>query len=696
LLSALDPGGNAAGTEVGQMSRDRAPDSALKSYVLAVCLSGCGLLSWLIWSAVHGGLQVDPVPILALSVILVIVELRPIRISHGDGSVDEVTISSSFSLALMMAAPLLIAVGAQGFAALIDDVRQRKNMRRIIFNISQYTLTLTTSRVVYAALTHRGVLQDPLSLRPADLGPGLVAAAVFFVCNHVITTVVVALSLHEDPLRRLLLNLRYHVSTSGVLLVLAPVVVMAVEFSVMALPLLLMPIAAIHKSAKLAIQREAASLHDSLTELPNRMMFRQSVSALLTEADHRRSALMLIDLDYFKEINDTLGHHIGDLVLIEIADRLRAAVSDVAVIARLGGDEFAVLLPDADADTTEELSTALLFALSSPFVVESMRIDMGASIGVAMSPDHGEDVDTLLRRADVAMYVAKDERNTVCIYSYADDQNTVRRLALLGDLGDAIADGQIAVHYQPKADAVTGDIVGLEALARWVHPAHGIVMPDEFVPLAEHSGMMARLTECVLHQALDAVHTWRLGSPTLTVAVNVSPRQLSDRELPGLIAAALLRAGVPASALILEATETGAMATSARVQAVLRELHELGVRLAIDDFGSGATSLSYLGRLHLYELKIDKQFVLGLDDPINHAIVRSTIELGHNLGLRVVAEGVESLEIWNVIADLGGDVIQGYFLARPLSRDGFTRFLAMPARSLLPAAVTSRPEAACA
>jgi diguanylate cyclase (GGDEF)-like protein len=684
------------------VSDEQSHGSALTYYVMAVCIFAVGLLAWITRSAFYMGLHIALLPVIALSLVLVLGELRPIRISHGDGSVDEVTISSSFSLALVMTGPLLIAVLAQTVATLIDDLRQHKDVRRILFNIAQYVVTLTTSREVYTALTHRGLLEDATHLRAIDIPGGIVAAGVFFIANHVITTGAVALSLGEDPIRRLPVDLRYHLSTSGVLLALAPVLVIAVDFSVFSLPLLLMPIAAVHKSAKLAIQREAASLHDSLTGLPNRVMFRQNVSTMLVPGAED-SALMLIDLDYFKEINDTLGHHVGDLVITETAARLSVALADRALVARLGGDEFAVMVPATDLDEVASLSNTILVALSSPFVVEDMRVDMGASIGVALSPQHGSDVDTLLRRADVALYGAKEERNNVRIYSADDDQNTVRRLALLGDLRDAIADGQVTVRYQPKVDASTGRVVGVEALARWEHPVRGLVMPDEFIALAEHSGLMAKLTASVLDESLANLRMWRTIAPTLTIAVNVSPRQLSDRELPGLVAGALRRAGAPASALTLEVTETGVMGSSARVQAVLRELHELGLKLAIDDFGSGATSLSYLGRLPLSELKIDKQFVLGLEDTTNHAIVRSTIELGHNLGLQVVAEGVESLETWRTLLRLECDVIQGYYLAKPLLANDFTRFLGTPIRTPVSVSAVSAvsdvsavPESACA
>lgn len=651
-----------------------ARSASLNYYVGGVCFIAAGLVIWLCTTA-STGLHVALAPVVALAVVLVLGELRPIRISHGDGSVDEVTISSSFSLALIIAGPLLVAVVAQIIATFVDDARRGKDVKRILFNISQYTITLVASRAGYALLAHRGFLEDPTRLHAADIPAGIAAAVVFFVSNHVITTGAVALSLGEDPIRRLPMDLRYHLSTSGVLLALAPVLVVAVDFSVLTLPLLLMPIAAVHKSAKLAIQREVASLHDSLTGLPNRTMFRQRASSALQPESAEPLLLALIDLDYFKEVNDTLGHHIGDLVIEETARRLTAAVPEGTTVARLGGDEFALLAPISELLDVTTFADGVLTALASAFVIDGIRVDMGASIGVALSPQHGSTVDTLLRRADVALYAAKEQRNSFRLYREADDQNTIRRLALLGDLREAIAGGEVTLRYQPKADATTGELVGVEALARWEHPERGVVMPDEFIALAEHSGLMAPLTRRVLDDALYQLRGWRATVPLLTVAVNVSPRQLSDRELPRLVAEALQRAGLPASALTLEVTETGVMGTSARVQTVLRELHELGVALAIDDFGSGSTSLSYLGRLALDELKIDKQFVTGLDDATNRAIVRSTIELGHNLGLRVVAEGVETVEVWRALVGLGCDVVQGFLLAGPLSANEVTSLL---------------------
>ena len=649
----------------------------LNTYVGAVVLVAVLLLAFLVRGAIHDSLQKISLAVVVLAAVLVIGELRPIRISHGDGSVDQVTISSSFSLALVLQGPLLFAVGAQAIATLLDDVRQRKDLRRIVFNQAQYLITLFAARLVYSTLSGRGFLQDARELRSGEIGPALAAAVVFFVVNHVVTTVAVALSLGENPLRRMPMDLRYHLSTSGVLLALAPVLVIAADFSAAALPLLVLPIAAVHKSARLAIQREEESLHDALTGLPNRTLFQRTASTMLAEAVGTGSAtaLMVVDLDHFKEINDTLGHHIGDQVIKTTASRLCAALGDEAVLCRLGGDEFAVLVPDIELAGVMSVARVVLTALAAPLTADGARIEVGASIGVAVGPEHGADVATLLRRADVALYAAKEERNAVSIYSEDDDRNTLERLELLGDLRGAIEAGEVVVHYQPKVAAASGAIVGVEALARWEHPERGLIMPDDFISLAEHSALLAALTHSVLQTALADVRHWRAIEPSLTVAVNVAPAQLNDGDFPQAVWLALHRAGVPASALILEVTENGMMASSVRVRHVLAELRRMGVQLAIDDFGSGTTSLSYLGRLPLSELKIDKSFVIGLADPINHAIVRSTIDLGHNLGMRVVAEGVETPEVLHELQSLGCDVVQGYVIARPLAPAAVTSFL---------------------
>jgi diguanylate cyclase (GGDEF)-like protein len=655
----------------------------LDAYVVAICVVGTLVALTLIPASIHLTGQLEWAQLITLGIILTVGELRPIRISHGDGSVDEVTISSSFTLAMVLQGPLIVAIVAQGIATLLDDVRQRKDVRRIAFNQAQYVLTLTASRAAFATLTQQGIASISNEFVPKQIPAALIAAFVFFAVNHILTTVAVAFARGENPLLRLPVEVRYHATTSGVLLALAPVVVIAVEFSPFMLALLIMPIAAVHKSASMAIRRETEALHDMLTGLANRAFLHQRAAVILDEAVRLGSggtAVLLIDLDHFKEINDTLGHHIGDGVIVEAAQRLSSACETSSIVARLGGDEFAVVAVDLDVTEAEGLAMHILDQVTPPMVIEGVRIDLGASIGIAMAPEDGENLSTLLRHADVALYSAKEERNTFRRYAPEDDDHSVERLALLGELRDGLLAGEVLAHYQPKCDATTGEIVSVEALARWNHPRRGFVSPDEFIPIAENSGAIGQITTVILRQALEQLREWRVLYPGLTVAVNISPRQLSDGDLVPLVTATLAEMGLPPSALTLEVTESTAFVTSARTLATLHSLRRLGVNLSIDDFGSGATSLQHLSRLAPTELKIDKSFVLGLDDADNMAIVRSTIELGHALGLLVVAEGVENDAIWQRLIDMGCDVVQGFHLSRPVSALATSLLLAEPPR----------------
>ena len=421
------------------------------------------------------------------------------------------------------------------------------------------------------------------------------------------------------------------------------------------------------------------ALHDALTGLPNRSFFRQQVQAAI-DARRRNDAplaALLMDLDRFKEVNDTLGHHNGDLLLQAVAARLLATVRPGDVVARLGGDEFGVLVADAASrETAASLGERIVQALAAPFLIHEMTLEVGASIGIAMYPEHGSDVDTLVQRADVAMYQAKSSLRGHEMYAPELDSYSPTRLLLLGDLRRAIDDRGLTVAYQPKVDVTDGSIVGAEALVRWRHLSRGLVPPDQFIPIAEHTGLLRPLTLLVLEAALEQCARWRAAGHELTVAVNLSVRNLLDAELPDDIARLLAHFGVPASALELEITESALVADPGRTYAVLRRLHEIGAGISIDDFGTGYSSLSYLRRMPVNEVKIDKSFVMGMTSDENDAlIVRSTIDLGINLGLRVVAEGVESREIWHELANLGCHVAQGFFFGRPVDADEFLRRL---------------------
>jgi diguanylate cyclase (GGDEF)-like protein len=444
-----------------------------------------------------------------------------------------------------------------------------------------------------------------------------------------------------------------------------------------------------------AEETQHQALHDSLTGLPNRTLFRQEVEAALAARRESAtpSAVLLMDLDRFKEVNDTLGHHNGDLLLQAVARRLRSTLRAGDVVARLGGDEFGILLSDGgDRQTIETLAEKMNKALGEPFLVQQMTLEVGASIGIAIAPQDGDDVDTLIQRADVAMYVAKSTFRGHEFYSHDQDTYSPTKLALLGELRTAIEDGQLSVAYQPKVEVESGRIIGAEALVRWNHPRRGFVPPDEFVPVAEHTGLLRPLTLFVLESALEQCARWRAAGFELDVAVNLSVRNLLDVEMPGDVRRLLAKFGLPPSVLELEITESALLADPIRTHGVLQELHEIGVGISIDDFGTGYSSLSYLRRMPVDELKIDKSFVTDMALDENAAlIVRSTIELGRNLGLRVVAEGVETREVWEQLAALGCHVAQGYFFGRAVAAPQFLRLLSRKVTPLPSKAESAAP-----
>jgi diguanylate cyclase (GGDEF)-like protein len=418
-----------------------------------------------------------------------------------------------------------------------------------------------------------------------------------------------------------------------------------------------------------AAEKEYQALHDSLTGLPNRTLFRDRVEhALITLEQHGSLAVLLADLDRFKEINDTLGHHNGDLLLNEVARRLRKALDSDVTVARFSGDEFALLLPRIDS-VEDAAATAhqVLDILQESFALADVEINVNASIGIAVHPLHGENANKLIQRADVAMYVAKESHSGFEVYSTDRDGYSPARLALASELRQAIENEDLLVHYQPKVDIKTRRVVGVEALVRWIHPEHGFMPPDEFIPLAEHTGLIQPLTKLVLRSALRQCREWQTDGLDLDVAVNLSVRSLLDLQLPESVSALLREFSVEPTRLVLEITESSIMADPIRAADVVDRLSGLGIGLAIDDFGTGYSSLSYLKRLPVSEIKIDKSFVMSMTSQDNDAvIVRSTVDLGRNLGLRVVAEGVETIEMFNELESLGCDIAQGYLLSRPL------------------------------
>ena len=420
--------------------------------------------------------------------------------------------------------------------------------------------------------------------------------------------------------------------------------------------------------------------HDTLTGLPNRALLRdrteQAISASRRTGSH--VALLLLDLDRFKEINDTLGHRYGDTLLKQVGPRLREHLRETDTVARLGGDEFVVLLPDLRSDVLAvEIAEKLVGVLEQPFIIDGAAVDVGCSVGVAITPDHGEDFDLLLQHTDVAMYVAKKDILGVVTYASDLDSHSPERLALLGGLRRAVDEPeQIVVHYQPKACLRTGAITGVEALVRWNHPERGMISPNEFIPLAERTGIIRPLTWLILRKALEQSREWADQGLDLRLAVNISARCLLDKGFPEGVVQLLRETGVPAERLELELTESSVMSDPDRALAILHSLRKTGIRLAIDDFGTGYSSMAYLKKLPVSELKIDRTFVTEMDsDASDAAIVRSSLELAHNLDLEVVAEGVETKAVWDQLTDLGCSSAQGYFLSRPLPARDFERWL---------------------
>ena len=431
------------------------------------------------------------------------------------------------------------------------------------------------------------------------------------------------------------------------------------------------------REVRLLAESHRQALTDDLTGLGNRrLLYRQLDAALTQRAQGRTVALLIVDLDRFKEINDALGHHMGDQLLRQIGPRLAAHLRPDDLLVRLGGDEFAVLLTDTDPASATGVAQRLLEGLREPFDLEGVALHVDASVGLALCPQHADTATTLLQRADVAMYQAKESHQGWQTYAVGGQQQARDRLQTIEDLRAALDRDQLVVYYQPKIDPRTLNVVGVEALVRWAHPSHGLLYPDTFLPLAEQTGLMRQLTLVVLQTALRQGQAWRRDRLDLPVAVNLSVANLLDAHLARQVGDLLAGLGLPPRALELELTEDTLMADPVRSKQVLAELRALGLRLAVDDYGTGYSSLAYLQELAIDELKLDKSFVMRMTyDRGAAAIVRTTIDLAHSLGLTMVAEGVESETALLELARLGCDVAQGYHISKPLPAEQLTHWL---------------------
>jgi diguanylate cyclase (GGDEF)-like protein/PAS domain S-box-containing protein len=419
------------------------------------------------------------------------------------------------------------------------------------------------------------------------------------------------------------------------------------------------------------------AMHDSLTGLPNRALLNDRLAEALStaEATGGAIALMFMDLNQFKEVNDALGHHHGDRLLIELGRRLSEVIRSGDTAARLGGDEFAVLMPlDVTPDQAIEMAEQIALRFGEPVEIDGVTLQTNVSIGIAVSPHHGSDAEILTQRADVAMYRAKSTGVGVSVYSPEQDHSSVRRLTLLSELDHAVRDNQLVTYYQPRIDLATGDVVDVEALVRWEHPVHGLLQPIDFIELAEISGVIKPLTIWVLDRAVRDIANLATEGHKIGVAVNLSVRNLYDPSLVDSIVASLTRSELDPTRLRVELTESELMDDPTLAMAVLSQIRATGIEISIDDFGTGYSSLSYLRDLPASEIKIDKGFVGDIAHG-DSTLVRSIIELGHNLGLRVVAEGVETGPVMRELAEMGCDTAQGYFISMPLPYSELVTFL---------------------
>jgi diguanylate cyclase (GGDEF)-like protein len=593
--------------------------------------------------------------------------------------------SVCFTFAILIGFGCAAAVLVQLAAVVVAAVWLKHALWRAVFNAAQYMLSFLAAGLVLALGSQRPGADAHALLGGVQVLWVLLAAVVWFAVNNLLVSTAVWLRFGGGWRAGLWRAVRADALPTGALLLSAPGLVAAAHVDVWLAPLALTSLLAVRRMAKLAAQRARAGRLDPLTGLANRKALEREVAVKLQEhaeraeggAADRRLALLLLDLDGFKQVNDALGHRDGDRLLIEVGERLTAAARVAGagiLVGRLGGDEFAVVVPHLrDTADARRCAAEIMSALAEPVLLDGLPIDVGASVGVAVYPEHGTCFAGLMQHADVAMYDAKGRGDNLAVYAPESDHNTPERLSLLADLRRALESGQdsgIELYYQPQIELATGAVVGVEALLRWRHPRRGPIDPEELIKVAEHSSVMRLLTLRIVDEVIGQLAAWRDSTPAadgVRVAVNVSVRDLHTGEIADRIAARLHQMSVDPSRLELEITESALMADPRRVLATLARLNKLGVAIALDDFGTGYSSMLHLRRLPLAEVKIDRSFVLGVaTDPDDAAIVRSMIDLARALGLRVVAEGVEDERTWRMLVEAGCDLAQGWYFARPM------------------------------
>jgi diguanylate cyclase (GGDEF)-like protein len=604
--------------------------------------------------------------------LVVVAELRPLLANRAAGS-DGIVLSTMFVFAALLQWGLGPAAVLQIVGVVLADVLRRRAGRRTVVTSARYTLSWGAAQLVLD-LVHGGTGPGAaLRLDGGDLPALALAAATYLVVDTVLASVETRTAVRER-------FSGHEALITGGLLASAPLVVLAAEHSWALVPLVLVPLAGMYLNARAGAVHRHRALHDTLTGLPNRkLLFDRAAAIIASHAGTRRvAALLLLDLDRFKEVNDTLGHHTGDRVLEEVARRIAGAVRPVDTVARLGGDEFAVLLPDiGDEPTAVAVARRVVESLDHPFAVtgpagERVVLDLGASVGIAHFPQHAADITGLLQRADVAMYAAKDGGERWSVYSADADRNTTARLMLVGEVraalrGDPVAAG-FTVHYEPQVDLASGAVVRVEALARWCHPVRGDVPVEEFAEAAERGGMIRELAGWKLDTALRQLREWADAGIDLAVSANISVRALHTRDFADLVAERLAHHRIEPGRLQLEISEARLLGDPEGVLPTLRALEELGVGVSLDDFGGGYAAVSPLRPLPVSEVKIGRSYIAALgDDPESRRVVRMLVTLAHAVGHRVVAEGVDTTAVWRYLGEIGCDEAQGELFggARP-------------------------------
>ena len=657
-------------------------------YVTSVIVAGAVLFPLLFFGEAQPGAFVRHGYFWVLSALVVAAEQVPLRIPRGDRE-GELTVSTTFAFALLLVAGPAAAGIALAVASAVADLRQRKRTWKVFFNVAQYEVAVGAAWLVVSATGTWYADPGGGGLTLLAVAAAVGAGTAFAVVNSLeMATLVSAVSratgngLAPVPLVDVLRGDAPFLTWSYTVLVsLGPIVALTAEASLWAVPLFIVPTAAVYQSVSIYLDRQRHVLHDSLTNLPTRALFEDRVLQAVAGA-HRtgtKAAVLVIDIDQFKEVNSTLGFSTGDRLLTELARRLESEVRETDTIARLGADEFgAVLVGIHGIDAAEVVVTALREAVARPFVLGGVTLAVEASVGGALYPDDGRDARELIGAADDAMGEAKRLRFGHRWYAPAQQGHVSGRMRLLAELRAALDRGDLELHYQPKASLGTGRISGVEALVRWRRHGAELVAPAEFIPIAEQTGLMGSITRYVLDEAIGQIRLWRESGHDIHVAVNISARDLQDPLLAENIEALLVKHGVSAADLELEITESSIMADIDQAVATLTRLHDMGISLAIDDFGTGNTSLAQLPRLPIDVLKIDRSFVRRLETGPDDLIVRTTIELGRGLGLAVVAEGVANEIVWKRLQQLGCHYAQGYYLSRPVQAGDVQLLLGEP------------------